>query len=129
MTGRSIRDETVDPSFDLIARLRSRRLRWAGQILRLEEVSLSRRMLLAMTERDLQEGSTKAGGLLEDAPAFDSVEQLLEAAEDKKEWRAAAAKLLPPTDPEVAKWKRKEKKLKKLKEAAATKLMEDCKLI
>ena len=78
ITGRSIRDETVEPSFDLVARLRSRRLRWAGHILRLEETSLIRRMLIATVERDLVAGKRHAGGLLEDAPAFETIEQLLD---------------------------------------------------
>jgi len=99
ITGRSIRDETVEPSFDLVARLRSRRLRWAGHILRLEEASLIRRMLIATVERDLEAGRRHAGGLLEDAPAFETVAQLLELAEDRKGWRVLVRDLLPDTDP------------------------------
>ena len=34
ITGRSIPDEHRHPSFDLVAKLRARRLRWAGQVLR-----------------------------------------------------------------------------------------------
>jgi hypothetical protein len=40
ITGRGYRDETVEPSFGALSRLRSRRLRWAGQILRAEEVMM-----------------------------------------------------------------------------------------
>ena len=102
MTGRSIRDETVEPSFDLVSRLRSRRLRWAGHILRLEEASLIRRVLLAIVARDLDRGSSEEGGLLADAPAFNTVEQLLELAADKAGWQKAVRELLPPSDPTVA---------------------------
>jgi hypothetical protein len=66
MTGRSFRDETVDPTFDLVSRLRSRRLRWAGHILRMEESNLMRKVLLASVELGLE--SRHAGGILMDAP-------------------------------------------------------------
>ena len=52
--------------------------------MRLEETSLIRRMLLATVERDLEAGNRHAGGLLMDAPAFMSVEQLLEMAGDRR---------------------------------------------
>ena len=34
MTGRSYREEAVEPSVDLVALVRSRRLRWLGHVLR-----------------------------------------------------------------------------------------------
>jgi hypothetical protein len=97
MTGRGFRDETVDPTFDLISRLRARRLRWAGHILRMEEPNLMRRVLLASVDLGL-EGKAQ-GGILADAPAFESVEQLLLLAQDKKEWRETVRALLPASDP------------------------------
>ncbi len=103
MTGRSIRDETVEPGFDLVSRLRSRRLRWAGHILRLEEASLIRRVLLATVQRDLEQGSSEEGGLLADAPAFSIVAELLELAADRAGWQKGVRELLPPSDPTVAK--------------------------
>ena len=112
ITGRSFREETVDPSFDLVSRLRSRRLRWAGHILRLEETSLLRRVLLASAQRDLDKGWWEQGGLLEDAPAYSTVEQLLEMAGDRDVWRVAVQELLPQSDPVVAQRAREEKKKK-----------------
>ncbi len=112
ITGRSFREETVDPSFDLVSRLRSRRLRWAGHILRLEETSLLRRVLLASVQRDLDRGWWEQGGLLEDAPAYSTVEQLLEMAGDRDVWRVAVQELLPQSDPVVAQRAREEKKKK-----------------
>jgi hypothetical protein len=50
ITGRDFRAETVDPSFDMLGRLRSRCLSWAGHIPRSEESNLLlllRRVLLA----------------------------------------------------------------------------------
>jgi hypothetical protein len=99
ITGREIADECRTPSFDLVSRLRSRRLRWAGHILRSEESSLLRRMLLATAEQDLVSGAPKSGGLLMDAPSFASTEQLLELAEDREAWRHAVHVLLPESDP------------------------------
>ena len=116
ITGRSIRDETVEPSFDLLSRLRSRRLRWAGHILRLEETSLIRRMLLATVERDLEAGNRHAGGLLSDAPVFESVEQLLELAGDRNGWRDLVKALLPDSDPAVVAKARNKKKAHKAAE-------------
>ena len=98
MTGREIRDETVEPTFDLVARLRSRRLRWAGHILRMEEESLVRRVLLAQVQRDLDRAQADAGGLLMDAARFGSVAGLLEQAEDRDEWRKGVVALLPESD-------------------------------
>jgi hypothetical protein len=108
MTGRSFRDETVDPTFDLLSRLRSRRLRWAGHILRQEESSLMRRVLLASVELGLE--GPEAGGILMDAPGFASEEQLLLMAGDREEWRAAVRALLPESDPSTKKKCRSEDK-------------------
>jgi exonuclease III/alkylhydroperoxidase family enzyme len=113
ITGRSIRDETVDPSFDMVSRLRSRRLRWAGHILRLEESSLIRKVLIAVAAREIESGCKDDGGLLADAPAFGSVEQLLEVAGDRDEWRVGVIGLLPATDPSVQQWERRQSKLDK----------------
>ena len=108
LTGREIRDETVDPSFDIVARLRSRRLRWAGHILRQEETSLVRQVLVALVEEHLAGGLGLGGGLLMDAPAFGSLEQLLELAGDRDGWRAVVRALLPLTDKGRKKKKKKE---------------------
>jgi hypothetical protein len=56
----------VEPSFDMLGRLRSRRLCWAGHILRSEESNLLRRVLLAQTEQELKAGRSAIGGLLMD---------------------------------------------------------------
>jgi hypothetical protein len=45
VTGREIRDEYCVPSFVLVARVRARRLRWAGHLLEASEEYLSRRAL------------------------------------------------------------------------------------
>ena len=95
ITGRGFREETVKPSFDLVARLRSRRLRWAGHILRMEESSLLRQVLLAQSKVE----GRATGGLLADAPEYESTEELLELAQDRDGWREVVQALLPAEDP------------------------------
>ena len=53
VTGREIRDEYCVPSFDLMARVGARRLRWAGHLLGAKEGYLPRRVAIAQLERDL----------------------------------------------------------------------------
>ena len=43
ITEREIRDEYLIPSFDIVARVRARRLTWAGHLLREKEEHLPRR--------------------------------------------------------------------------------------
>jgi exonuclease III len=110
LTGRDYREETVEPSFDLVARLRSRRLRWAGHILRQEETSLLRRVFVAQLRQALEEGGIRPGSLLMDAPDFETVEQLEEMAGDREAWRYAVRMLLPETDPDRSKGRKGKKK-------------------
>ena len=84
----------MDPAFNLLDRIRARRLRWAGHILRSEESNLLRRVLLAQTEHELSSGHSGAGGLLMDV-SFSSMEELLDLAEDRKGWNKAVRELLP----------------------------------
>ena len=81
ITDREIRDEFKDPTYDLVARIRLRRLDWAGELLRAEEQFLARRVLVA----EIRSGKWE-GGLLMDAPVR-SLKKLVEIASDKKNWR------------------------------------------
>jgi hypothetical protein len=66
-----VRQQTREPLFDLVAKLRARRLRWLGHTLRLREESLLRRVLTR--------GATpKVGSVLADEalPPHSSVEEL-----------------------------------------------------
>ena len=99
MTGRDFREETVSPTFDLISRLRSRRLRWAGHILRMEDSSLLKRVLLEQVKKELEQSQREDGGLLMDAAEFKSVEELVDLAQDRKSWRSRVLDLLPESDP------------------------------
>ena len=84
ITGREISQEHRHPTFDLIAKLGARRLKWAGQILRLEpEDSLVHQMLVATAMHDLTTGYHRRS-LLMDAEEYTTVEELLELAADRK---------------------------------------------
>jgi hypothetical protein len=69
--GEVVRQQTREPLFDLVAKLRARRLRWLGHTLRLGEENLLRRVLTR--------GATpKVGSVLADEalPPHSSVEEL-----------------------------------------------------
>jgi hypothetical protein len=84
ITGREIREEYLDPSFDLLSRARARRLKWAGQLLCAKESFLPRRVALAELERTGGQG--QPGGIFQDAPKGVAIEELIEIAGDKLTW-------------------------------------------
>ena len=67
MTGRSYREEAVEPSVDLVALVRSRRLRWMGHVLRAEESHLLKKLVVGYVKYKA-EGSYPAGSILMDSP-------------------------------------------------------------
>ena len=86
ITGREISQEHRQPTVDLIAKLRARRLKWAGQILRLEpEDPLVHQVLVATAMYDLTTGNNRRS-LLMDAEEYATVEELLAPAADRKGW-------------------------------------------
>ena len=98
-TGKSTPDEHKHPPFDLVAKLRARRLGWAGQVLRQDtEQSLVKQVLLALAKHDLEQQNNSKGSLLIDAPGFKTVGGLLELAEDTHGWADEVRKL----DPDLA---------------------------
>ena len=91
ITGREIREEYNDPSFDLLGCAKARRLKWAGQLLRAEESFLPRRV--AMVELEQSAGAGQPGGIFQDAPKGRTVEELVELAQDKGQWEQGEQKL------------------------------------
>ena len=92
ITGRSIPDEHRHPSFDLVAKLklRARRLRWAGQVLRQDtEQSLVKQVLLALANHDMEQQNNSRGSLLIDAPGFKS---------SLNQWKSCSSWLKTPMD-------------------------------
>ena len=78
----------------MVAKLRARRLKWAGQVLRQDtEQSLVKQVMPALARHDLETHNNSRGSLLMDTPGFKSVEELLELAEDTHGWAAEVRKL------------------------------------
>ena len=86
VTGRTYREEAVVPSYDVVKKIRSRRLRWLGHVLREEETYLVRRVLLLYMADKLNTGGYPAGSILMDAPHHVTTEDLVELARDKENW-------------------------------------------
>ena len=74
ITGKSIREERVHPSVDLVLLLRVRRLRWLGHILRMDSDRILKQALLSL-QQPYPEGS-----LLMDAPPHESWDDLMRMA-------------------------------------------------
>ena len=97
ITGRSIRDESVQPSFQLVPRLRSRRLAWVGHVLRQQPGTLLREVMLQRCSEYLAVGQDyPAGFIMEDAPEHSSVQELAELAAFKEYWNIYVNCLLQP---------------------------------
>ena len=75
-----IRLQTKQPDWDLIAELRARRLQWVGHILRQEESSLVRQVLLHFNT--IYPHGYPEGSLLMDAPRHNAVSELIPLAGD-----------------------------------------------
>ena len=80
ITGRSWREETVAPSFDLVRHLRSRRLRWLGHILRMKEGRLLRKVVCAVRQPYYE------GSIFMDTPRHSSMDRLVKLASSRKSW-------------------------------------------
>lgn len=91
----------MEPTFDLVGRLRARRLKWLGQLLRHENKELHvRRVVLEQCEQALSLGQ-RDGSIFMDAPAHGSVAELVAATEDKKEWAKLVKALQPDTENKI----------------------------
>ena len=101
LTGRSIREECNDPTYPLIEKVRARRLRWLGHILRSHREYLVRRVLVAQCEQVLHAGKEyPVGSIMMDAPPHANMEELTKMAEDRIEWRKLVHRILPSADDE-----------------------------
>ena len=79
ITGRSYREEAVEPSVDLMSLVRARRLRWLGHVLRVEETYLLKKVVVEYV-KDKAEGGYPTGSILMDSPHHRNAEELLALA-------------------------------------------------
>ena len=87
----------VQPSFQLVPRLRSRRLAWVGHVLRQQPGTLLREVMLQRCSEYLAVGQDyPAGFIMEDAPEHSSVQELAELAAFKEYWNIYVNCLLQP---------------------------------
>ena len=89
ITGRSIPTEArpLTTSFNLVKKIRERRFRWLGHIVRAGPTSTMYQALVVQHEM----GHT--GNLLMDAPPFNSIDDLRSIANDRSKWKALAREL------------------------------------
>ena len=93
LTGRSIRDEYKYPTWDLVGRIRSRRLKWLGKVLRNEDSSsIVRSFILA--EADIYCLGKGGSSIFQDVTPFGSSKELVMMAEDSKGWKELVDKVM-----------------------------------
>ena len=83
ITKRSIHDEAKRPTFNIIKHIMAQRFEYLGHILRLENDRTLKRILLDLSPN---EAPFAEGSLLGETP-FQTVEEMLEAAADRRNWR------------------------------------------
>ena len=93
MTGRSYREEAVEPSVNLVALVRARRLRWLGHVLRAEERYLLKKVVVGYV-KDKAEGGYPSRSILMDSPHHRTAEELLALAQDRAAWKLHVKKIV-----------------------------------
>ena len=89
ITGKSIPTEarSQTTSFNLVKKIRERRLRWLGHIIRAGPDSIMYQALV------VQHSMGHSGNLMMDAPPHDSIDSLRPIANDRAQWKALVRKL------------------------------------
>ena len=95
ITGRSVYEETCEPTFNLIDHLRARRIRWVGHVLRLDSARPVKQAIMTM------EPPYTPGSILDDAPPHSTLEELCELAQNKEDWRTNATAISPELELEL----------------------------
>ena len=91
ITDRSYRDECVEPSLDILARAKPRRMKFLGHVLRSDNNYLAKQVLLADGERQMKEMNRyEEGAILSEAPYHRSLKKLQELAQDRPRWKKMA---------------------------------------
>ena len=92
MTSRSYREEAVEPSVELVALMRDRRLRWLGHVLRAEESYLLKKVVVGYVKYKA-EGGYPAGSIFMESPHKRTAEELLALAQDQEAWKLHVKKI------------------------------------
>ena len=77
ITGKTFREEATEPSFVLNNKIRARRTRWVGHVLREDESYLVRKLLIGYIQSKLTGAGYPPGSLLMDTPTHKTVEELV----------------------------------------------------
>jgi len=94
--GLHIRQECTAPTpIGINRKIRHRRFRWLGQILRLEKDKNIKTRLLKQAVLQMEK-SYPQGSILMDAPAHESTENLVDSAHDFDQWSTWANAILDP---------------------------------
>jgi hypothetical protein len=88
-------EECRRPTFDLMGRIRHRRLKWLGEVLRREETFIVRRVLLVQAQQVLDGETVAAGTVFMDAPKHKSVEELIQMTHRGGWWSKYVTKFKP----------------------------------
>ena len=91
ITGRSVAQEArpATCTLNLVEKIRQRRLRWLGHLLRAGENRLTYCALQAQFQMQ-----RCAGNLLMDAPPFEQLQELSDLAKDRCKWGIGVARLI-----------------------------------
>ena len=92
ITGRSYSEECKDPAVDLVGLIEKTRMKYVGHVLRRETEYLVRQVIIIKIRDELRDGRSKSS-ILKDVPEFNSVEEIIEMAQDKNEWQLEANSL------------------------------------
>ena len=93
MTGRSYREEAVEPSVELVSLVISSRIRWMGNVLRTEESYLLKKVVVGYV-KDKSEGGYPAGSILVYSPLHRTAEGLLALAQDQEACKLHVKKIV-----------------------------------
>lgn len=88
-------EECKRPTFDLVGRLRHRRLRRLGETLRREESFLVRKVVVVQAQQILDQEMCAEGSIFMDAPRHKSVEELIQMAHRGGWWNKYVNRFKP----------------------------------
>ena len=93
MTVKSYREGAEEPSVDLVALVRAKRLGWLVHVLRAEERYLLKKVVVGYI-KDKAEGGYLAGSILVESPHHRTDEELLALDQDWEAWRLHVKKIV-----------------------------------